>query len=112
MLKLIKSTKHFGSLPIYELWDKEGDQVLAYERGNLLFVFNFNGTKSFSDYGILVNSGSYKVVLNTDNLDFDGFGLINEDIIHFTHTEPKDASGKEWLKLYLPARSALVLKKR
>lgn len=63
---------------------KEGDQVLAYQRNDLLFVFNFNGTKSFVDYGILTEPGSYKVVLNTDNPDFDGHGLIDESLEHFT----------------------------
>ena len=112
MLKLIKSVKRFDSLPIHELWDKENDQVFAYERGNFVFVFNFNSKKSFPSYGILVEPGSYKVVLNTDNPDFGGFGLVNEDMIHFTEANPTDDCGKEWLKLYLPARSAMVLKRR
>ena len=111
MMKMIKSAKNFNLLPIQQLWDKEGDQVLTYERGNLVFVFNFSGVNSYSDYGILVSRGTYKVVLNTDNPAYDGFGLIDEEILHLTQSEPKDPSRKEWLKLYIPARSAMVLKK-
>jgi len=112
MMKIIKSAKRFDSLPIIELWDKEDDQVLAYEREKLVFVFNFSGTKSYADYGILVEPGSYKVILNTDSSEFGGFDLIKEDIIHFTHANPATYDGKEWLRLYLPARTALVLKRR
>ena len=112
MLELIHSVPAFNETPIYQLWDNEGDQVLAYQRDNLVFVFNFNGTKSFTDYGILAPKGSYKVVLNTDNPQFDGHGLIDENVEHFTQKASKEFMGKEWLKLYIPARSAFVLRKQ
>jgi 1,4-alpha-glucan branching enzyme len=57
-------------------------------------------------------AGSYKVVLNTDNPLFDGHGLIDESIEHFTQPAPEEYMGKQWLKLYVPARSAFVLKKQ
>ena len=78
----------------------------------MIFVFNFNGTKSFTDYGILADKGAYKIILNTDETKFGGFNLIDETITHLTSKAPKDPSGKEWLKLYIPARTALVLKKQ
>ncbi|MFV0470564.1 MAG: alpha amylase C-terminal domain-containing protein [Paludibacteraceae bacterium] len=112
MIELIKSVPNFNETPIYQLWDKEGDQVLAYQREDLIFVFNFNGQKSFTDYGILTIAGSYKIVLNTDNTAFDGNGLIDESIEHFTLPSEEGTFGKEWLKLYIPARSAFVLKKQ
>ncbi|MDR2841458.1 MAG: alpha amylase C-terminal domain-containing protein, partial [Paludibacter sp.] len=76
MLALIKSTPNFNLLQVSKLWDKEPDQVVAYQRGNYIFVFNFNGRKSFTDYGILADNGSYRIVLNSDNKKFGGFGLI------------------------------------
>lgn len=97
---------------VYNLWDKEGDQVVAYRRGNLVFVFNWNGQKSFPDYGFLAPAGSYKVVLNTDAQEFAGFGQTDDSVIHFTQDDPLyQREGKGWLKLYLPARSAVVLEK-
>jgi len=112
MIALIKSMPNFNQLPVVQLWDKDDDQLLAYQRGDLVFVFNFNGTKSFSDYGVLAEKGSYKVVLNTDENLFGGFDLIDESVEHFTLPEPTDPSGKEWLKLYIPARTAFVMKKQ
>ena len=95
---------------VEKLWDNEGDQVVAYKRGKLLFVFNWNGVKSFDGYGIAVPAGKYKVVLNTDAKEFAGFGLADDSVEHFTM--PDDGyltADKGWLQLYLPARSAVVL---
>jgi len=112
MINLLKSVPEFNELPIQMLWDKSSDQVIAFQRGDLIFVFNFNGTKSFTDYGVLADKGSYKTVLNTDEKLYGGFDLIDESIVHITLPAPKDISGKEWLKLYIPARTAFVLKKQ
>ena len=98
---------------IYKLFDNEGDQVVAFERGNLLFVFNWNGQKSFADYGIPAPAGKYKVLLNTDAKEFAGFGLADDSVEHFTQPDPAYfTDDKGWLKLYLPARSAMILKKQ
>jgi len=112
MIKMVQSVPEFNKIQVRQLWDKEGDQVLAYQRGDLIFVFNFNGNQSFTDYGILAEKGVYKTVLNTDNKEYGGFNLIDESIEHVTLSEPEDISGKEWLKLYIPARTAMVLKKK
>ena len=112
MISLINSIPDFNKTYILQLWDKEGDQVLAYQRGDYVFVFNFNGTNSFTDYGILAEKGAYKIVLNTDETKFGGFNLIDENLIHFTTKATKEFAGKEWLKLYIPARTALVLKRQ
>ena len=112
MIATIKSEKNFQRTPVQEIWHNDGDQILAYMRGNLIFVFNFNPTKSFTDYGFLVPTGSYDVVLNTDAVKFGGNGLADDSITHLTTYDPLYMEErKEWLKLYIPARSAVVLKK-
>ena len=113
MLETLKMQKNIQKTPVQEIWHNDGDQVIAYTRGDLLFVFNFSPTQSFSDYGFLVPKGSYEVVLNTDSKDFGGFGFSDDSIEHFTNFDPMyEDDGKEWLKLYIPARSAVVLKKK
>ena len=112
MIATIKSEKNFHRTPVQEIWHNDGDQILAYMRGNLIFVFNFNPTKSFTDYGFLVPTGSYDVVLNTDAVKFGGNGLADDSITHLTTYDPLYMEErKEWLKLYIPASSAVVLKK-
>ena len=109
----VKDKKYGVHLPWDEkLWDNEGDQVMAFQRGDLVFVFNWNGMKSFEGYGFPVTAGKYKVVLNTDAKEFAGFGLSDDTVEHFTMPD-EGYLGKEkgWLRLYLPARSAVVLQK-
>jgi hypothetical protein len=52
-------------------------------------------------------------VLNTDSPDYGGFGFSDDSVAHFTNFDPMYAGdGKGWLQLYIPARSAVVLKKK
>lgn len=113
MLRTITSEKHFQKLPVVEIWHNDDDQILAFTRGELLFVFNFSPTRSFTDYGFMLSEGAYEVVLNTDAKDFGGFGFADDSVVHFTNYDPLlQKDGKGWLKLYLPARSAVVLRKK
>ena len=66
-----------------------------------------------AEYGFLVKKGEYHVVLNTDAKAFGGNGLADDGVTHFTNFDPLyEKDGKEWLKLYVPARSAVVLRKK
>ena len=113
MIKVVKSEKRFNLTPVEEVWHNDGDQVLAFKRGKLLFVFNFSPTQSFADYGLLVEAGEYEVVLNTDAKDFGGNGLADDNVKHFTNYDLLyEKVGKGWLKLYIPARSAIVLRNK
>ena len=113
MLEVIKSEKKFNATPLQEIWHNDGDQILAFSRGELLFVFNFSPTRSYADYGFLVPEGSYVVELNSDAKEFGGNGFADDSVEHFTNPDPLYTDQhKGWLKLYIPARSAVVLKKR
>ena len=113
MIEVMKSQKDFNLTPVQEIWINEGDQIMAFMRGDLLYVFNFSPTRSYTDYGFLVPLGEYNVVLNTDSPDYGGFGFSDDSVAHFTNFDPMYAGdGKGWLQLYIPARSAVVLKKK
>jgi 1,4-alpha-glucan branching enzyme len=80
---------------------------------DLVFIFNFHPNKSFTDYGILTEPGRYELILNSDDKQYGGFGLVEDNQTYFTmetedETLPKD---KAWLQLYIPSRTALVLRK-
>ena len=111
MIELVGGIYNFQALPVRKLWEKDDDQVLAFMRGDLVFVFNFNPSKSFDGYGILAPAGSYTTVLSTDRPEFGGYGNIDESVVHLTVSDPLyTPHGVEWLKLYLPSRSAMVLR--
>ncbi|MCM1020630.1 MAG: alpha amylase C-terminal domain-containing protein [Muribaculum sp.] len=112
MIHLVESVKDFQALPIQKLWDNDSDQVLAFERGDLLFVFNWAPFKSYEGYGFLAHEGEYEVVLSSDDPQFGGFGNVNDATHHLTIHDPLYAdTHKGWLKLYLPARTCQVLRR-
>jgi len=92
----------------------EPDKILAFVRGDRLFVFNFNPTRSFTDYGVLVPPATaWRHVLDTDEPRFGGHGRLRPGTVH----EPVlvlDGERNEFvqqIRLYLPARTALVLER-
>jgi len=112
MIHLVSSVRGFQKKAIQPVCQNDGDQVLAYLRGDLLFVFNFSPTRSFTDYGLLVPRGTYHEVLDTDCTRFGGQGLVDASVNHYTCPDPLyRRERKEWLKLYLPTRTAMVLKR-
>ena len=112
MVELVSRVHNFQAKPIRKLWEKDDDQILAFMRGDLVFVFNFNPVKSFQDYGILAPGGVYSVVFSSDDPAFGGYGNIDCTVEHFTRPDPLySPAGVEWLPLYLPARTAMVLRK-
>jgi len=88
----------------------EGDKVIAFERGDCLFVFNFHPTDSYTDYriGHPWNEG-LKVVLDSDERRFGGHCRLE-----WGHTNSHPAL-KAWdnrynsCQLYLPSRTCQVL---
>jgi 1,4-alpha-glucan branching enzyme len=89
------------------LYEHEEDQVLAFIREGYVFIFNFNPNKSFENYEIPVPKGKYKVALNSDAKNFGGFDRVDEKMIY----ETQEMDGEQKLKLYIPNRMAVVLKK-
>ena len=113
MIETVLSERRFETSPVVKVWENDGDQILAFSRKDLLFVFNFHPYKSYTDYGMLVKPGSYEIVLNSDRAEFGGFNQIDDSIEHFTHHDPLyKKARKEWLRLYIPSRTVLVLRRK
>ena len=112
MIEIISGVYNFQSSVVEKLWEKDDDQVLAFMRGDLIFVFNFSPNKSFADYGFLAPEGKYEIIADTDAKEFGGYGHIDETVHHFTAEDKLyKPTGKGWLKMYLPARTAQILRK-
>ena len=111
MIHIISQKKKFERTPIVKLCENDGDQVLAFLRDDLLFVFNFHPFKSFNGYGILAPTGEYEHILSSDDPAFGGYGLIDMKVKHLTRHDPLfEKDNKEWLMLYLSARTAQILR--
>jgi len=88
----------------------EGDKVIAFERGEFLFIFNFHPTQSFVGYQIGMGMDEpMRLVLDTDEGRFGGHKRLDRanafPVLGGAHKRPHS------VKLYLPARTAQVLAK-
>ena len=106
MLKLLKKEKIFCERPVM-LMQHDERQLMAFMRGDTLFAYNFSPTNSYPDLRINVPPGTYKHILDTDMKQFGGFGRVKRGERHFSVNE----NGSNFISLYLPSRSAIVLKK-
>lgn len=108
MIHLARQHKIFKYKP-EPLTFNDSCQLMSYERGGLIFVFNFSPTTEGRDFEINVNkSGRYKVLFTTDTKKYGGFDRISENKIY--KTEPV-SDRKEKIKVTIPPRCAMVMKK-
>ncbi|KAI9208561.1 glycogen branching enzyme [Polychytrium aggregatum] len=87
----------------------EGDKVIVFERGNLLWIFNFHPTNSYSDYRVGTSwAGVHRVAFHTDQKEFGGQERIDKRGEYFT--TPLGWNDRDnFIQVYIPSRTALVL---
>ena len=88
-------------------WVRDDDKVIAFERGGLVFVFNFSPDKDYFDYAIPVTRGEdHEVLFASDDSRYGGFARMRRD------TLSAFLPGREgnFVRLYLPSRTCVVLK--
>lgn len=111
MIEMCKNTPGFFDKKAEFVMENIQDQILTFERGNLLFVFSFNPTHSFPDYGIQVKKGTYTLVLTVDSGKYGGLQRIDESVTYTTTAVSEDALSEHILRLYIPSQTAIILKK-
>lgn len=112
MLHLLKKHQTLNESYLQKVWDSQCDQVLGFVRGDLLFVFNFNPTNSFADYGITVPAARYQLIFSSDEQRFGGYDLVEINKEYTLEVPEKINKGDYRLKLYIPTRTALVFHMR
>ncbi|CAH9126228.1 unnamed protein product [Cuscuta epithymum] len=66
----------------------EYNKVIVFERGDLVFVFNFHPEKTYEGYKVGCDlPGKYRVALDSDAWAFGGHGRVGHDVDHFTSPE-------------------------
>ena len=113
MIRYVKSNRILEARPSLLVADEE-KKILIFIRGNSIFALNFNPMASFENYGFAAPEGDWKVELDTDKAEFDGFSRLQSGEVHTTLPE-RSGNGNQYydhtMYLYLPCRCAVVLKK-
>lgn len=86
------------------------DKVIVFKRGPLLFAFNFHPAVSYPGYAIRTPPGQYGMIFSSDDAVYGGHARLEFDQVHFTMPFSETGAVHHLLRLYLPTRTALILK--
>jgi len=106
MIKVAKENNIFKQHMPDLLLLKKPEQTIVFYRHGLIFAFNFSPSVSLTNVLVPVfNDSDYSVEFCSDDFKYGGNGLV----YHMTYRSKK-FNGKNYIELYLPARTAIVLK--
>uniref|UniRef100_A0A2D4H771 1,4-alpha-glucan branching enzyme n=1 Tax=Micrurus lemniscatus lemniscatus TaxID=129467 RepID=A0A2D4H771_MICLE len=130
MNKLEEKFGWLASLPAYVSEKHELNKVIAYERANLLFIFNFHPSQSYTDYRVGVEKpGKYKIALDSDAPEYGGHNrldhttdffsqpyshnhrsnsLLQPNVLNESDGQSQGHQHTHYLKVYIPSRVAIV----
>ncbi len=106
MIKLSREYHIFDQRMADQLLLKDPEKVIVFYRKGLLFAFNFHPSKSLTNVLVPIHQFTdFEVAMSTDDRKYGGQDLVE----HMTY-HAKIFDGKPFVELYLPARTAVVLK--
>ncbi|MFM7629771.1 MAG: alpha amylase C-terminal domain-containing protein, partial [Algoriphagus sp.] len=105
MIDLVSAHDLLLAGPAQQLYLEPNKKVLAYTRGNLVFVFGLHPSDSYVGFAIPVPStGDYQLLLHSDAPEFGGFDRLDTALTYTTNA-------KQELLLYVPSRVGMVFVK-
>ena len=104
---LMKIIGQIDNPNVHHLTVRQSDHMVSFMHGDFLFVINFSPDKSQTDYVVPAEAGSYQLTLSSDDKVFGGQARIGHNSRFFT----SPADNNHNLKVYLPARTGIVLQK-
>lgn len=88
MNKLDESFSFLTSSKQFVSCASEEEKVIVFEKGDLVFVFNFHPQNTYEGYKVGCDlPGKYHVALDSDSLEFGGHGRVGHEVDHFTNPE-------------------------
>ena len=106
MIKLTKTHRIFEQKMADLLLLKDPEQTIVFYRKGFVFAFNFSPGTSLTNVLVPVpNNADYTVALCSDDGKYGG----NDLVAHITYPAKK-FDGQNYIELYIPARTAIVLK--
>lgn len=102
MVHFLKESSILNAKDEFKIYEDNQNGILGFTKGGRVFLFNF-GKESFSDFTVHVPyQRDLEVELCTDDERFGGFNRLDTDI--------KYPTPDNTLRIYLPSRTAIVLK--
>ena len=111
MLKFARKYRVLSKHGAVNLWIDQERKLLAFSKGDIVYLFNFHPTISPSDFFLPTHSvgeGKYQAVFSSDDPEFGGLGRIDEKYVYEAKNHPGRGVGFE---VYIPCRTAVAFKR-
>lgn len=103
MIHLATEHQLLSSPPAEQLFLDPDKKIIAYTRGDLIFVFSFHPTESYFGFPIRVQQkGTYHILLDSDEKIYGGFERLDKAIAYPTDKDQQ-------VHLYIPNRVVMVM---
>ena len=115
MISFAKENGVFGATDLLNLWVDDAGKLLAYRKAGLVFLLNFNPTRSFEGYELPLPHGTppgsrWAVAFDSDGARFGGHGRICGEA-GYAAIDLMEKHGNVGLKIYSPSRTAMALRR-
>ena len=108
MIATARKTRILSGKTEYLNIDHE-NKLIAFRRGRAVVLLNFHPERSLADCFLPVKqAGRYQVILSTDDAEFGGQARVSKTVEYETQT---NEAGEVGIRIYIPSRCAVVLKK-
>ena len=110
MLKFSRKYRVLNKKDTKSLSIDQKNKIIAFSKGELLYVFNFDPQYSPTDFFLPVDTageGRYQVVFSSDDIEFGGMDRISKQYVYHTRRDEKKGLGFE---IYTPCRTVIVFR--
>ena len=111
MLKFVRKYRVLNKPDTVNLWIDQNHKLLAFSKGQLIYVFNFDYQYCPTNFFLpvhTVGAGKYRVIFSSDDIDFGGMDRISKEYLYYTKEVLDKGIGFE---IYIPCRTAIVFKR-
>ena len=111
MLRFARKYRVMTKPAAANLWMDEKNKLLAFAKGDLIYLFNFNPDASPTDFFVpahITGEGQYRAVFTTDRIEFGGQDRVSERYVYTAKPVPDKGVG---FTVYLPSRTAIVFRR-
>ncbi len=111
MLKFVRRYRVLSKTSAINLWIDQEKKLLAFAKGDLIYVFNFSGTHSPTDFFVPAHEtgeGAYRALFSTDDATYGGQDRVDHKYVYHTQAVPQKGVG---FTAYIPSRTAIVFQR-
>ncbi len=110
MLAIAKKYRLLAGFTPQLLHEHSDDKIIIFERAGLVFAFNFHPWQSYTDYPFEAPAAKYRMLTDSDAEIYGGQARLVPGQLHEALIDQTSTSKRPQILLYLPTRTAIVLK--